>query len=387
MKGIYIRKDSSYYWFSFYDKFESAPKKRIKKISTKIKITNSDKQRFLKGMKPIGTPQLNKLITSFREALTRRQFESMTNSTVRKELYISDLLNNYVTLHPALTESSIKVYQYAVNRFISNLKERPISSYSDKDYYEFINQLKITNTNRTTINTISKHLKVLFNYAIKQNLISNNIIKVIPAPAGIPLPIPIDDLKTILNYYNSKELYLSQRKVSYNKEEIKEQRLIVHILLYTGIRKSSLLRLTLSDIDYDNKVIIIRNVKGKKNFVFPLFDKLKLLLQNCEGKIIKRIDKRFSFWNRDIQKLVEMKLIKKKYQLHSLRDTFSTLLASSGVDVAIVQELLNHSDIKTTKEHYLLIDSNKKKQLLENAFSKLLSQKVGGFTYAKDKDS
>lgn len=80
--------------------------------------------------------------------------------------------------------------------------------------------------------------------------------------------------------------------------------------------------------------------------------------------MIIRKDKRLKFWDRDLMKLVKDNKIKKKYQMYQLRDTFSTLLASSRVDVSVIQDLLNHSNIAITKNSYLLSDAERNRLLL-----------------------
>lgn len=364
MRGVYIMKNSPFYWLRYYDKLESDPKKRRKSVNTKIEVTEQDRLRHKTGKKLVGTPALRRLVESFRLALAERVIENKIEYKLIKYKYLEDVLNEYLYEHPHLAESSAYLYKLVIKKFIKILGNKPINKYTNKDYYEFIQTLKNNNANPTTISTLSKHLIPIFNYAKKKLYVKESIIKQIPAPKGIPSPIPLNDLNVILNYYKRKE----------NKEHY----YIVLLLLLTGLRPSSLQKMKFSDIDFENKYITIYNIKGKKIFPFPLTNRLKqILLEKKREQNLKDDDyvinlrTKMKFWHRDIIKLYKEGKIKKKYQLYQLRDTFSSILARNKVDVSVVQELLNHSNPNITKEHYMLIENEMKLKLLEQAFEGL----------------
>lgn len=52
---------------------------------------------------------------------------------------------------------------------------------------------------------------------------------------------------------------------------------------------------------------------------------------------------------------------------HSLRHTFGTELAASGVSLAVVRDLMGHSDIKTTMRYVTVVDAQRR-EAIERAF-------------------
>lgn len=75
MKGVYLQKNSPYYWIRYYDKFEQNDSRKRKSINSKIEVTPSDLKRFQKKEKLLGTPELRNKVKGFRDALTNRNIE------------------------------------------------------------------------------------------------------------------------------------------------------------------------------------------------------------------------------------------------------------------------------------------------------------------------
>lgn len=175
--------------------------------------------------------------------------------------------------------------------------------------------------------------------------------------------------------------------------------LVARLLYGTGMRLMEGLRLRIKDVDFDRKVIVVREAKGNKDRVVmlprTLVDPLKtqLLLARRQWELDRhhqregvevphaleakypRIGATWGwFWmfpsptqavdprsgvvrrhhlfetrlQRALKKAVHDAGIVKRVSAHTLRHSFATHLLQAGTDIRTVQELLGHSDVSTT---------------------------------------
>ncbi|WP_321315674.1 tyrosine-type recombinase/integrase [Halarcobacter sp.] len=138
-------------------------------------------------------------------------------------------------------------------------------------------------------------------------------------------------------------------------------RLILKIIIYTGIRVSEMLNLRTKDIFREDDVYILQ-VRGKGNKPRVVMIKAKIIendLQNwlsirtCEDLLVcnkkgNRLTQAY------VSRIVENILIsagirKEKNGAHMLRHSFATLLYQKHHDLILVQEALGHADINTSR--------------------------------------
>ena len=101
------------------------------------------------------------------------------------------------------------------------------------------------------------------------------------------------------------------------------------------------------------KWISITRQKTNKKYEIPLLKKAELILQKYEGgeKLLPRIsNQRFNSYLKEIAEIVG---IQKNLTHHIARKTFaSTILLYNDVPMEIVSELLGHSEMSITQNHY-----------------------------------
>ena len=151
-------------------------------------------------------------------------------------------------------------------------------------------------------------------------------------------------------------------------------RLIIKIILYTGIRVSEALNIHMKDfIKDDNNYIIQVRGKGNKPRVVMIKEAvIKRDLQNwleircCNNNSLVCNQKGNVLTQAYISRIVEKILLsagirKEKNGAHMLRHTFATLLYQNSKDLILVQEALGHADINTSRI-YTHFDTQRLKQ-------------------------
>lgn len=135
-------------------------------------------------------------------------------------------------------------------------------------------------------------------------------------------------------------------------------RLMIALGYGCGLRVSEVTDLKVADLDIDELVVHIKDAKGKKDRISVLPEKLHNDLRNIIAG--KKADDFVFTSNRggkltttSLQKMFRKSLgraeINKPATFHSLRHSFATHLLENGTDVRYVQELLGHSNIRTTQ--------------------------------------
>jgi site-specific recombinase XerD len=156
--------------------------------------------------------------------------------------------------------------------------------------------------------------------------------------------------------------------VVFSREEIEKlfaaidnhkHRLLLKTAYAFGLRVGSCVRLRPADFDWDRNVLAIRADKGNK-------DRRVILARSYRGemddylRLYKPVEYLFAGAGnqghlsvRSAEMVFENACIKagiqKNATFYTLRHSFATHLLEQGVDIRIIQELLGHSSIKTTK--------------------------------------
>ena len=129
--------------------------------------------------------------------------------------------------------------------------------------------------------------------------------------------------------------------------------IIIKTLLYTGIRVSELIRLTVEDIDFDRFQMRIIAGKGKKDRIvpFPKSFREPLAMHVSNANKNKQISLFESSWKRPysdrgirkmLEKYSEMAEMSHTVSPHKLRHFLFTWLKSQGVDDALIQPYSGH---------------------------------------------
>lgn len=157
------------------------------------------------------------------------------------------------------------------------------------------------------------------------------------------------------------------------KANTTRNKLIIKIIIFTGIRVSEAIGIKLGDISEENDLYIIRiRAKGNKYRIVMIKKELiKDLLNNIPINYANKDS--YLFINKKgtpltqayVSRIVEQILFKsgirkQKNGAHMLRHTFATLLYKKQKDLVLVQEALGHASLNTSRI-YTHFDSDKLK--------------------------
>lgn len=249
-------------------------------------------------------------------------------------------------------------------KIVAHFYDTPIEKLTSKDIYNYIQSLIYQGLSHKTIANYKSVLNMIFTYAIMNDIITNNPAQIITLPSNLPKKqrkLPTDDeLKIVNENYNGFEL-------------------LPYFLLNTGLRKSEALALNYEDIDFENKIIRIykhlihdgntsvieyktKTKNSQRNVILldRLADKLPknkkgIIFDNGSGKHLskKEYETRWAQWQ---------KRHNTKITAHQLRHGFATMLYEAGIDLKDAQDLMGHSDIKTTQSIYTHIRDKRKEE-------------------------
>ncbi len=284
-----------------------------------------------------------------------------------KEYFLKSILDqkNY-------SKKTFENYNRDLNKFfkfLNDYKIKDIKKITKETVRLYFLKQKNNNISNRTLGRYYSSLNSFFLYSIEHEYIDVNPLKFIDYPKYT---------KKIPEYiYDSQLEKLLNEKTSENVEIELRNKLIIHLLLDTGVRVSELVNIKVHDIDLEERIIKVFGKGSKERFVF-FTSKTKELLTNY---LIKRKEKAITdnllinykgekLTERSVQKII--KSVGEKIGLdihpHLLRHTFATDLLNKGADIRMIQELLGHENLDTT-QIYTHVSNSRVKEVYDDSHS------------------
>lgn len=271
----------------------------------------------------------------------------------------------------------LKTERVFKNHILPAFGNKPIQDIKPMDAQ---NQMNIWHKKLVRASMVMNYAGLVFDYAIRMQLINMNPTKVIKKPVRKESVREDKDM----NFYDKDEL----KKFMAALENNNNFRAFVyfHLLAFTGMRKGESLALKWSDIDlekqtlYINKAVSrsatglyiqtpktpssIRRISIDDKTVSILQEYKKespdgLVFQSEDGGILSPAKPRKWY-------LTAMKNLPddfKQISIHGFRHTHASLLFEAGASIKDVQSRLGHSDIQTTMDVYTHVSKTAKEQL------------------------
>lgn len=276
--------------------------------------------------------------------------------------------------HKDFAVKTVKVYRNLFDKIYTILNKNSFLSEVNNNFVlNFKNSMSGLSENSKAL--YLRHLKVFVNYLLKNKFITHEVNIEIPKLETKQISvIPEEHQDLILSYLSKDNVEMFEKIIDnnisygmYKTEDKLRQYEFIKFLVLTGFRKTEALALRWENIDFDNKVIIVRNFKGKRTELFPMHEELEHLLVKMNkdrgDKLFLHSSDGTKFWYRMLNTL---KL--PKYGLHMIRKSFATKLVKNNVSVFDAMKLLRHQDVKTTIKYYAKADMQKLSDELNKIF-------------------
>ncbi|MCK9212084.1 MAG: site-specific integrase [Ignavibacteriaceae bacterium] len=306
----------------YYIYFSSASGNRIS-ISTKCKL-KSDALKFL---------------SNFTEEVKFRQKDSTIPITLPD--FFFEYLKYSESIHSKNTVLSIKS---CINSMENHFSKIPISELSEIKLMEYYRQRsKVVSS--FVIRREQIYFQSICKWAMKRNYLKENLLQGIKKPK-LPEKQPL--------FFSEAEF-----QILLNATTDKDLRDLFIIGVNTGLRQMELLTLTWNQISFKDKIILLDNqqhiTKSKKAASVPL--NLKCLQVLTERELNKKSEYVFTYEGEPIKqqfishkfkKIIRAAKLSDSFSFHTLRHTFASWLVQRNVPIQQVQQLLRHSDLKTS---------------------------------------
>ena len=243
------------------------------------------------------------------------------------------------------SENTIRNYSNNIKLFFEqSVKDHP-KNITENDIRDFLCKFDEPNTQRSYHGAIKKFYDICLN--------QKNKFKYIPyARKSKKLPI-----------------ILSQEEVQkmFDVCDNLKHKVILALLYSTGIRSNELINLKWSDIDRQNKVIMIRQAKGFKDRQVPLSDCIIPLLEKYyreyrpkEFILNGQFDLQYSksSVNQSLKLLAQKAGINKNVYTHLMRHNTFSHMVQNGIDIELISIIAGHSNSKITASVYCHVGNN-----------------------------
>ena len=316
------------------------------------------------------------------------------NYTVWKTIY-EDLQAEIKVRH--YSPKTFKAYRDWIKKFQAFIKSKALENLSDLDIKEFLTFLAVKqNVSASTQNQAFNALLFFFRHILKREPGElKGIVRAKRRPY-IPVVLSKAEINTIL------------QNLSYPYD------LLVKLLYGCGLRLFECLNLRIHNFNFDAKILTVHDGKGQKDRTMPLPHKiiaeLQAHLENVKnshehdlklgytgtfmfGLMEKKYKnsakefvwqwffpsieltylpktgekRRYHLHESHVQKAIRSAVIKaklyKRVTSHIFRHSFATHLLQANYDIRTIQELLGHSDIRTTMIYTHTIQSKTIKEV------------------------
>ncbi len=339
---------------------------------------------------------------------------------------LDDLYNVWCDMKRGLKDNTFQNYQYMYTQFVSpHLGDEKVVKIKKSDVRRFYNRLlEVEGLKMSTVNSLQTVL-----HQVLQLAVDDNYIRVNPADSALRelklthqfdgerrRALTVEEQKLLMSFLDESEQYSHWRP-------------IITVMLGTGMRVGEVTGLRWKDIDLNkgtidvNHTLVFYNKKHKQTYainstktpcsnrVIPMLDSVReafleekrnqeskglyctsiidgyqdFIFCNRFGEVLNLgvINKALRRIIRDCNEQVldnyegdDMPVLLPRFSCHTFRHTFTTRMCESGMNVKVVQDVLGHSDIRTTLDVYAHITKELQDMAMDDLSRYLKEKKI-----------
>ena len=290
----------------------------------------------------------------------------------------TDLFFQYISSEKRLSKNTYTAYQIDMNQFVAFLDTYSLTSVTEVRHTHiraWIVSMMQHETSARSINRKLSCLKTYFNFLQKRQYVTANPMAKVVAPKTskrLPTTVPERNLELLFEQMEWGTGFTGMR-----------DRAILELLYGTGMRRSELVSMKVSNIDFGSYRVKVLG-KGNKERLIPFGRNLGEILRGyieMRAQTFPGVTINDLFLTKKGDKLADSAvyaIVKKqlgfvtsqeKRSPHVLRHSFATHLSENGADLNAIKELLGHANLAAT-QIYTHNSVEKLKKVYEQAHPK-----------------
>lgn len=280
--------------------------------------------------------------------------KSVLDTRIQEPL-LRDLLGRLATEH-GLADNSILAYRRDLESLADYLtaKKRRLSAATARDFQEYLRSQSSAGKSTRTVARRLAAIRVMVKFLYSGSRKSEKILQQLERPKP-PVSLP----KTLSRAQVNQLISSPEPDFRFYFRDVA----ILELLYASGLRATELCGLKVRD--FNSSVGIVRVLgKGSKERIVPVGEAachaIDRYLSECRPKLIRnpteylflsrtgKAFERVALWML-VEKYSKKSGLFREISPHTLRHCFATHLIGGGADLRVVQELLGHSNIRTTQ--------------------------------------